>query len=175
MTTDPKDYSLVQAEDDFIVSQEGIRRIGDQRPGLWPSECSVEYMRNGFKVVKGKCMRAAWYRSMGFKPTTAKAGLIWKGHLGKRVEESQINKWKEMGLYVSNNIKFYDKRLFVSGEMDAIIKHPDNPDYLIGMEIKSFYGYYANTNICGAKAKNRAGVPKDGHFLQSARIYALTL
>ncbi|RLC16006.1 MAG: hypothetical protein DRI24_09455, partial [Deltaproteobacteria bacterium] len=127
-------YSLVQAEDDFMVEQEGVRNIGDQRPGLWPSEASVSFMRDGFKIVKGKCMRAAWYRSMGDrKAGVASAGLIWKGHLGKRVEESQINKWKEMGLYVASNIKFYDRRLVVSGEVDAIIKNPID-DSRVGME-----------------------------------------
>jgi hypothetical protein len=170
--TEPRDFSLVQAEDNFMREQEGNRNIGDQRPGLWPSESSVEFMRNGFKVVKGKCMRAAWYRSMQVrKPGTFKAGLAWKGDLGKNAEVAQIEKWKKMGLFVANNIKFYDRKLFVSGEMDAIIKNPLDHERHIGVEIKSFYGHYANQNICGAKAKNRGGAPKDQHFLQSA-IYS---
>jgi len=167
MTTE-KEFSLVELEDEYIVSSSGLRR---SRPGLHPTEASVEYELDGMKLVTGKCMRASWYRSME-KPRTedSSPGLMQKANSGKWNENGLIERWKEMGLWVDNNIKFYEKKYYLSGEMDAVLKNPLTGER-IGYEVKSFYGYYANKELTGSKRPEKAGVPKDNQFLQSI-IYA---
>ena len=163
-------FSLVKLEDEFIGKQDTFR-LGDSRPGFWPSEASVAFMQDGRRRVYGTCQRAAWYRSCGLMiPGDPNTSLIWKGHLGKQVEKAQVEKWKQMGIWETSNIKFYDRELVVSGEVDAIIKHPETGG-LVGYEIKSFYGYPANKKICGAKRDGIAGVPRMAQFLQAA-IYS---
>jgi len=166
--TDEKEFSLVELEDEYIVSSSGLRR---SRPGLHPTEASVEYEIDGMKLVVGKCMRAAWYRSMDTEKTEgATSGLMQKAHSGKWNETGLVTRWKEMGLWVDNNIKFYNKKYYLSGEMDAVLKDPAT-GRRIGYEVKSFYGYYANKELTGSKRPEKPGVPKDNQFLQSI-IYA---
>jgi len=162
------DFSIVEMEDNYIVESKGLSR---HRPGLHPTEASVDYMIDGKKIVSGKCMRAAWYRSMEIgKPEGASAGLMQKAHLGKWDEQGIVQRWKEMGIWFDNNIKFYQKSHYLSGEMDAVIINPETGGK-IGIEVKSFYGYYANKEITGAKREQVPGIPKDTHFLQ-AILYA---
>jgi hypothetical protein len=75
-----------------------------------------------------------------------------------------------MGIWVDNNIKFFNKDLVVSGELDGIIREPET-NRLIGIELKSFYNFAANKEICGGKQPPQPGKPKMSHFLQ-ASIYA---
>jgi len=163
-----KEFSIVEMEDEYITTSKGLSR---RRPGLHPTEASVEYLLDGKKMVAGKCMRATWYRNMEIgTPEGASAGLMMKAHIGKWDEEGLVNRWKEMGIWHDNNIKFYQRNYLLSGEMDAVIKNPDTGN-LIGVEVKSFYGYYANKEITGAKREQVPGIPKDTHFLQ-AILYA---
>ena len=163
-----KEFSIVELEDNYITKPNDFRR---HRPGLYPTEASVEYVFDDKKLVAGTCMRASWYRSMqNPNREPASAGLMQKAHLGKWDEMGVVNRWKEMGIWVSNNIKFYNKRYFISGEMDAIVKNPET-DALIGLEVKSYYGYPAGKMIRGAKRDKIPGVPKDNQFLQSI-LYA---
>ena len=121
-TNNEPDFSLVAEEDHFETSQE---HFTIHRPGLYPSEASVEYMDGDRKIVLGKCMRAVWYRALNIPRTEGiSPGLMMKAHLGKWDEIGTIKKWKEMGIWVANNIKFYNKDLALSGELDAIIKNP---------------------------------------------------
>jgi hypothetical protein len=162
------------AEDDYNLIN--IPNLTISRPGLYPSEASVEFMDNGQKIVVGKCMRAAWYRAMGVQPTRpVSPGLAIKGRLGKWAEQGMIDEWKKAGLYVQSNVKFYNKALALSGELDAVLRNPLT-GHLIGLEMKTFYGYPANRSICGVKREKGtgrfiAGRPKDDHFLQAC-VYA---
>jgi len=166
--TDTQEFSVVAAEDAYVVKPKGLYR---HRPGLHPTEASVEFTEDNRKLVVGKCMRAAWYRSMEVRKTeSASAGLMQKAHLGKWDEQGIVDRWKEMSIWYDNNIKFYQKSHFLSGEIDAVLKNP-NTGGLIGMEVKSFYGYYANKMVTGAKREQTPGVPKEPQFLQ-AIIYA---
>ena len=163
-----KEFSVVAAEDEYIVKSKGLRR---SRPGLHPTEASVKFIEDGRERTLGKCMRAAWYRSMEIGTREgASAGLMMKAHIGKWDEEGLVQRWKEMGLWVDNNIKFYQKSHFLSGELDAVLRNPETGG-LLGVEVKSFYGYYANKEVTGAKRDQIPGVPKEPHFLQ-AILYA---
>jgi hypothetical protein len=157
-------FSIVELEDAYISNP---MEIGNSRPALYPSEASVEYIRDGMRVCSGKCMREAWYRNIGgIIPAKPKPGLMMKAHLGKWDEIGTINKWKEMGLWVANNTKFFQPTLVLSGELDAILKDPETGK-LIGYECKTFYNFGANKEICGAKRDMIPGRPKDAHFLQA--------
>lgn len=167
------EFSLIAEEDNYEATR---KRYTIRRPGLYPSEASVEYMDGTRKVVLGKCMRAAWYRALETpKIDGVNVSLMMKAHLGKWDETGAVRKWKEMGIWVDNNIKFYNRDLALSGELDAILKNPMTGK-LLGLEMKTFYGYPANRSICGVKREKGtgrfiAGRPKDEHFLQ-AILYA---
>jgi len=168
MTDTNEEFSVVEAEDKYIVKSKGLRR---SRPGLHPTEASCKFVEDGRTRVIGKCQRAAWYRSMQiYTREGASPGLMQKAHLGKWDEEGVVDRWKEMGIWVDNNIKFYQKSHFLSGELDAVLRNPKT-DGLLGIEVKSFYGYYANKEVTGAKRDQIPGVPKEPHFLQ-AILYA---
>ena len=173
-----KDYSIVLAENEFLAHKEDF---SIPRPGLWPSEASVKYKDQYGDVVHGQCLRAAFYRAMDYpRDGCREPGLEMKGDLGKRAEAGCIDRWKSMGIWVQNNIKFYNHDLVVSGELDAIVKHekPGEVKARIGVEVKSFYGYYANSEICGGKRPPKPGKPKMDHFLQSLNYknkYSTTL
>lgn len=159
-----REFSVVEAEDKFMTN---VPDFSTSRPGLHPSEASVEYYLDGRKIVIGNCLRSAWYRNMSVPvPASERPGLMMKAALGKWIEQSIIDRWKAMGIWVANNIKFYNKELFLSGELDAIIKDPVI-DQFIGQEIKSYYGHYAVKEICGSKRPPVPGQPKEDQFLQA--------
>ena len=98
-----EEFSLVATEDEYIVKSKGLRR---HRPGLHPTEASVTFEEDGKQLVLGKCMRAAWYRSMEIGTREGvSAGLMMKAHIGKWDEEGLVQRWKEMGIWYENNIK----------------------------------------------------------------------
>ena len=158
------DFLLTSIENTFLCKPNEFER---PRPGLWPSESSVEYIRNGRKIVKGKCMRAAYYRGCQVPRTSqASATLSMTGEIGKQVEQACVERWKKMRLWRGNNIKFYNPTSYISGELDCILENPEtHKDF--GVEVKSFYGPQAEREIFGAKKPPLAGKPKDGHFLQA--------
>ena len=168
-------FSLI-AEEDKAVIEGRHRRFDVRRQGLYPSEASVSYMDGTRQVTLGKCLRAAWYRASGIANTNPGGIRMFQaGRLGKEAEVMQIRLWKEMGIWEANNIKFFDKDFALSGELDAVLKNPMTGG-LMGIEMKTYYGYPAGRGICGVKrerasGKFLAGRPKDEHFLQSA-LYA---
>lgn len=165
--TQPK--SLIELENQFVVRPD---ELSIQRPGLWPSEASVMYEIDGTPICRGKCMRAVFYRAMGVPEDDGKGGqstnLMMKAHLGRAAEGQTTNRWKEMGIWAGNSIKFYNRQYVVSGELDTIL-NLDGKKILV--EQKSFYGFNASREICGAKRPPIPGCPKWGHFLQSC-VYA---
>ena len=168
-------FSLI-AEEDKVILEAKNKRFDIRRQGLYPSESSVSYIDGTRKVSLGKCLRAAWYRATGIEKTNPGGiNLYQTGRIGKEAEIMQIRLWKEMGIWEANNIKFFNKDLALSGEMDAILKNPIT-NGLMGIEMKTYYGYPATRSICGIKkergsGKFLAGRPKDDHFLQAC-LYA---
>jgi hypothetical protein len=158
-------YSLIENTDKWMTRQ----RISLPRPStFYPSEASVSWTdSNGIKRTAGACLRQVWYR------LTAQPGFIkpdayaqWIFALGKAVEAILIEEWKQMGVWVDNNVKFYNEDTNISGEIDAFLTEPGG--VLHAVEVKSFAGYQAKKEIIGNKGC--AGAPKVSQMLQ-ALIY----
>jgi len=109
-------------------------------------------------------MRQAWYR-LCVEVTGVKhdAYTQWIFALCKHVEEILVEEWKQIGIWVANNIKFYDQARNISGELDVVLSEPDGT--LFGVEVKSFYGYHGKKQIMGNKST--VGKPKTSQLLQT--------
>jgi hypothetical protein len=132
---------------------------------LYPSEASVKYYDEfGDLTTVGQCMRAAYFRVVGgFERISNSAYSEWIFKMGKDVENIIVAQAKEAGIWVDNNIKFYDKEYNISGEIDCLIAEPPN-GVIVPYEIKSFYGYFAHREIFGNKS--RAAQPKFDQLCQ---------
>jgi len=146
---------------------------------LWPSEASVKITNAyGEEEVIGKCHRAIYYRLTGVDPTnppSAKSQIIFL--LGNSVENMVTEAWKQMGIWENNSVKWEDRERNLSGEYDVVLKewNEETQDYdFYGVEVKSFYGYYANKQILGhsegrgAAKRWNPGRPKDENLMQAA-------
>lgn len=124
-----------------------------------PTEASA--CVNGVKY--GKCIRATYLRATG-EPSgnLVSPSAEWAGLLGKAIEEINIEQWKQMGIWVDNNVKWYDKERNLSGELDVLLRAPDNEIFVA--EVKSLWGYRATTEICGSFRTK--GSPKIEHLMQ---------
>ncbi len=159
-------YDLVQSTENFMT-RKGFR--GDTGMHFYPSEGSVKVVdANGNREVLGNCLRASYFRCVGEQgaPYSVRTQFIFS--LGKHVEDMLVEIWKKMGIYEARSVKFYNPDFNVSGELDVVLRNPLT-DALFGVEVKSFYGYFAGAQIMGTKRK--AGVPKSSQLLQTL-IYA---
>jgi hypothetical protein len=144
------------------------QRIHYPRRGhLHPSEASVTYMdKDGDRVTEGSCLRKCFYRLKGVTPlpSDSRSELIFA--MGRAVESFLIEQWKQMGVWVDNNVEFFTQEFGfpLKGEVDTICAEPPNA-LLYGVEVKSFYGYMATAEIMGNK-KNPGG-PKVNQLLQT--------
>ena len=155
-------FDLVKATEEHLCRPQ-IR--GHKHYHLYPSEASVVITDEfGDKVVYGGCLRASYMRCTGIEgePFTARSYGIFE--LGNAVENMLVNDWKEMGIYEANSVRFQNEEYNLSGELDAVLRDPET-GLLFGTEIKSFYGYYAATEIFGNKSK--VGKPKWNNLLQT--------
>jgi hypothetical protein len=93
---------------------------------LYPSEASVKWVdSSGETRVAGTCLRAVYYRYMGTFPRgTTSPYTQWIFALGKAVENILVEQWKEMGIWVANNVEFYWPEYNIKGELDCIIHEP---------------------------------------------------
>lgn len=136
------------------------------KPSFYPSEASVSWVdHHGIPRVSGCCLRKAYYRiTDGIRATPPDAYSEWVFALGKAVEQILVDQWKAMGILVANNVKFYDEKRNISGEIDVIIKDPNTGD-IIPVEVKSFASYQATKEIMGNKSQQ--GRPKTSQMLQT--------
>jgi hypothetical protein len=132
---------------------------------LYPSEASVQYYdEHGDLTTAGNCMRASYFRvTGGFERIGTSAYTEWIFKMGNAVEALLIEQAKEAGIWVDNNVKFYDEKYNISGEIDCLIAEPPNA-VIVPYEIKSAYGYYAERDIFGNKS--RKGSPKLNQMIQ---------
>lgn len=133
---------------------------------FYPSEASVKvYDNHGDEVVHGGCLRASYFRLSGeFEGTPHDERSMFIFGMGNKVEDMLIETWKEMGIWVDNNVKFVDEENNISGEIDVILAEPPSGQ-LYGVEVKSFYGYMAEKELFGGKGQ--PGFPKMNHLLQT--------
>lgn len=136
------------------------------KSNLYPSEASVKWTdAHGIERAAGACLRKVYYRlTDGVKATPPDAYTEWIFALGKAVEEILVEQWKEMGIWVANNVKFFDETRNISGEIDVLIKDPETSE-IIPVECKSFAGYQATKGIIGNKSTQ--GRPKTSQMLQT--------
>jgi len=163
----PEQYSLIKHTNKWLTRP---RFETEREPHLYPSEASVEVPQpDGSTKIIGGCHRAAWLRMTGVAKTNPSDafGLRVMG-VGIQVENWLQSEWKGMGILVASNKKFYWAEHNISGELDAVLTEPDT-GIMYGVEVKSFYGYYAGKQILGNKSQK--GEPKETQLLQTL-VYA---
>jgi CRISPR/Cas system-associated exonuclease Cas4 (RecB family) len=163
--SDSSFYSLIRHLEEHITRH---RISGFHEPHLYPSEASVKIINpDGKEEVLGTCLRQAYLRFTGqaSEAPNARSEFIFK--MGDMVESVLIEQLKQMGVWVGDDVEFYNKEYNLKGKLDVICKNPNGELY--GVEIKSFYGYYAQKQIIGNKSS--LGRPKDSQLLQTI-VYA---
>ena len=154
-------FKLIEATDEHMVRPR-VRLPGNDY--FNPSASSVRYLdKHGISRVEGTCMRASYYRYTGEDALPTDAYSQWIFALGKSVENILVEQWKQMGIWIANNVKYYDPVYRISGELDVLVSDPQTQE-VFAAEVKSFYGYYATKEICGNT--KQAGKPKTPHLLQ---------
>lgn len=153
-----------------------VRSIG-RRPTLYPSQARAETLNGPL----GTCLRSAYWSKTGEPKTNEVSDAVMlMAHMGNAIEDGLIDICKNMGMWVANNVKWYNEAENVSGEIDVIIDMPDTETgetIRVNVECKSCTGYYVNKEVFGyseGRGKNRRyipGRPKDKHLMQSA-LYA---
>lgn len=154
-------FNLVKLTDEYMTR----KRISFPRQAhLRPSEASVVWVdEHGIKRTAGSCLRQSYYRLTGVSGMDTDAYSEWVFALGKAVEVILVEQWKQMGIWVDNNLKFYWPEYNISGEVDCILRDPTTAE-LVLVECKSMYGYNAHRDICGNT--KQAGKPKTSQMLQ---------
>ena len=148
--------------DGHLLSSSALRT--ERFPTFYPSAASTISEEDG--SVIGSCLRENYYRCAGYDrsdPETAYMQYIFAA--GKMWEEWIINQFKEIGLFLGNNIKFVDLQRYISGEVDLVIRDPEDISKKVIVEIKTWYGYEATKEICGSTKTSPS--PKDSNLLQA--------
>ena len=155
-------YNLITATEEFLTRE---RIYGKKAIHYYPSEASVQYLdSNGETVTEGTCLRKAYFRCVGVEGQPYSANTQFIFGLGKYTENFLVDTWKEMGIWVGNSVRWYDEEYNLSGELDVILREPDT-GLNYGVEVKSFYGYFMESELFGNKSK--IGFPKMNHVLQT--------
>jgi len=132
----------------------------------YPSQSSC-VMKNEYdeKEVIGSCLRSIYWESRGIKKTNPmKARSIRIAKTGKLIEQIEVQLYKELGIWRGNNVKFFNEKCKVSGEIDAMI-YDESVKHLLGIEIKTGYDYKFRKEVIGTSTKS--GRPKLDHLLQT--------
>ena len=146
----------------------GARRL----PTFYPSSASAQ-LADG--EIIGGCWRSDWYRVNGVEPSNKPdfyLQMIFE--LGHAVEATVVKAMKNAGIFESNNTKFYDPDLNVSGELDVVgrYRRKDSSIGYYGVEVKSVYGIGATMTITGRSRAWRGQPafrpkPKDQNLMQT--------
>ena len=155
---------LIKSVDTFIETPAPIDPPRHHR-GFHPSSASCP-VKNEYdeEITVGKCMRASYWSSKSVKqsnPMNARGKRITS--VGKMVERWEVDRYKEMGIWRGNNVRFYDVNNLISGEVDAFV-FDKGVNGIIGVEIKTGYGYQFQKEVIGRP--DRKGKPKLDHLMQ---------
>jgi len=143
-----------------------LERLTNQREGyFWPTECSVPYeLTPGVLTNVGGCRRKVFYRWRKVEPTNpTQPKSIRRMEMGTIIELQERDWYRKFGIAVAEKVKFQDHVRRVSGECDCLVFDPEVG--IIGVEIKSYYGYKAERDIEGLKSK--PGFPRLDNLLQA--------
>jgi hypothetical protein len=155
---------LIKSVDSFMEKPMPISPPRHHR-GYHPSAASC-IIKNEYDEDEtiGKCQRANfWSHKSVEKTNPMNARGIRICTVGKQVESWEVLKYKEMGIWRGNNVKFYDTDNLISGEVDAFVEDVQTKN-LIGVEIKTGYGYMFQSQVIGRP--DRKGKPKLDHLMQ---------
>ena len=151
---------------------EGSALTTQRLPTFYPSAASCRSETDG-KII-GTCLRSQWFRCKGYEESNPPgvysqwifaAGIMWEKFL--------TEKMKEAGLFLGSSIKHQDLGSYVSGEIDILIKDPDNFGKKIIIEAKSYgaQNYQAKKDLIGAREYRGMPAiqakPKDQNLLQA--------
>ena len=161
------------------MRRDKIRSLG-KRPSFWPSQSRAKN-ENG---VMGKCLRSSYYEKTGETKTEKTSDqLELMAYMGMMIEDGLIDMLKNLGYWEANNVKFYNEKDNISGEIDVIVKIHNAEtleDELWNVECKSCSGYYVNKEVFGYSSGRGAnktfipGRPKVKHLMQAAIYCAAT-
>lgn len=164
---------------------------------FWPTEASIMLYDSVYEdyMPEGACSRAVFFRLINHKnrangiadeypsePFDDKS--LWKFEIAKKTEAAIINAAKVAGIFNSNNVKLKHRvpepnlALPLSGEIDLILSLPKEDSFsereLVGIEVKSIYGYYSEKQIFNTttlRKRGEKGTPKPEHVMQTG-LYA---
>ena len=133
--------------------------------GYHPSAASC-VIRNEYDEEEaiGKCMRDSYWSHKSLEksnPMNSRGVRICS--VGSMVQRWETDKYKEMGIWRGNNVKFFDVDNHISGEVDAFVEDLQTKQ-LVGVEIKTGYGYMFQSQVIGRP--DRKGTPKLDHLMQ---------
>ena len=139
---------LFDAIDSWMVAPDPVEGTRDKK-AFYPTEASCHNADTG--QVVGSCLRQLYWRWKGEEASNPiEAGSWWVMEMGKSVEEIVTEKLSSMNVLVDNNVKFYDPAMNMSGEVDGFIWNFKmnkgiatiiEPRRIVGLEVKSAYGY----------------------------------
>lgn len=130
---------------------------------FYPTQASC-FDRDG--NVHGSCLRKVGYDFFNAgKSNPLKPDSYYTFGVGKHIELMLVDWFKEMGLFVGHNIKFFNPEFFVSGELDIVIRENPGSDVLVGIECKSSHGPFFRTEVVTGKP-GQPPKPKDEHVMQ---------
>lgn len=167
-----KDWCLLSLTNKHLMEPPLIERGGS--PACYPSSASCWIQESNSKYLEGGCNRNAYYRMIG-SPKTNPSGeySYYINAHGKFIEEFLIARWKEMGIWVANNIKFYmgadnpsGYGFSLSGEIDCLIRKPGTKglDGVYVAEVKSYYKWFKRKELVGSK--DAPGKPSYNNLFQ---------
>ena len=155
---------LIKQVDSYLESPRPIDPPRHYR-GFHPSGASCVIKNEyGEEEVVGKCLRDSYWAHKSVKPSNpmnARGRRITS--VGNIVERWEVDRYKEMGIWRGNSIKFIDQTTNISGEVDAFV-YDSKLKHIIGVEIKSGYGYRFQSEVIGKPGKK--GKPKLDHLMQ---------
>jgi hypothetical protein len=163
-------FNLFSHLDPAIIDDESSTVRASRSPAVWPSEASAIRVDRAFYNIYGTCMRRAFYRMIGWPKTEEiSADSPWKWIVGRAIEDKltdlcTIAQFKQPNgdlesLYVANGVKHYLKDLYLSIEMDVVVRDPQTSRGWI-IECKSYDGYFAEKEI------EKEGKPKVENLIQ---------
>ena len=117
----------------------------------------------------GACLKQAWlYHKDAAVSNKIDSYGIFVASSGNIWEDWLISHYKNMGIYLANNVKLVNNDLKVSCEIDILHTNPENNTREV-TECKTYTGsnYYAAKELLGYKDQNPK--PKDSHLLQCVK------
>lgn len=157
---------MLQARDEA----EELKLKHSSQTGFWPSMVSIgiesQYKNTTYQDVEGTCMRQAYYKMTSQAPTDTTDAMmqdVWD--LGNAAEEIYKQRFQGLEGYrvlfpnlMGDKLRFQSPTRNIRGEVDLVLQHKQS-SIRFGVEMKSYYGFWAAMDIAGYEAAARAYNP----------------